>query len=208
MKKNLTKLIVTIFSIFVFLVFATLVSNIFSHNLDQLISDEEHTTPTKVKFISPQKVETKPKPIDKTIKNSLMASLAPDSMKSQDLGAGISFGGSGGLKAGGGGGFSTSVGSLVNAKSNVNKPPKLIFKSDLEYPHEARLKNITGYVNLKIYVNELGAVEKVEIESSEPKGIFDLSAIKSIKNWKFEPAVIKGTISGVWTTQKIRFSLN
>lgn len=167
--------------------------------------------PTVVKLAEPQKVEEVPEPPKKNQEASLMSTLAPDSLSSAagEMGGGMSFGSGGfGPAVGGGGGFGTSAGDLIKDKGNIHRPPRVVSKSTVEYPAEARQKSISGYVLLKILVAVNGAIEKVEVQESEPQGIFDQSAIKSIKGWRFEPAIVKGQLVAAWTQQKIKFELN
>lgn len=201
------------FSFSVLLVFTliTLGSQFFALELNQTILDQtEIIKPIAVKLkedVTPiEKIEPPPQKMEA----SLLSRLAPDSFaSSQDLGGGVSFGSGGnGPAVGGGGGFGTDVSQLVKDKSNQNRPPRLLMKGELDYPQEARQKNISGYVILKILVNTNGVVENIDVDESVPKGYFDQSAIKSIKAWKFEPAIIKGQVVAAWTTQKIKFELN
>lgn len=164
--------------------------------------------PIAVKLAEPAKKEEPVEPPPKT-DASLLASLAPDSFSSQDMGAGVSFGSGGnGPAVGGGGGFGTDAGQLVKDRATLNRAPRILMKGQLEYPGEARQRNISGFVVLKILVNENGAVQNVEVEDSEPRGIFDQAAMRSVKGWKFEPAMIKGQLVAAWTSQKIKFELN
>lgn len=165
--------------------------------------------PTAIQIPDAPKKEEPVEPPPKSAEANLLASLAPDSFANQDFGAGVSFGsGGGGPAVGGGGGFGTDAGQLVKDRASVNRPPRVVMKGSPEYPAEARQRNISGYVVLKILVAPSGAVENVEVEESEPRGYFDQAAIKSVKMWKFEPAMIKGQIVAAWTAQKIKFELN
>lgn len=172
---------------------------------------KEDLKPIAVKIAEPPKQETPPEPPPKAADANLLASLAPDSFSNaaQDAGGGVSFGSGGfGPAVGGGGGFGTDAGSLVKDKTAVNRPPRLAMKGSLDYPSEARSRSISGFVILKILVASNGTVESLEVEESEPKGIFDQAAIKSVKTWKFEPAVVKGQTVAAWTSQRIKFELN
>ncbi len=166
--------------------------------------------PTVVKLAEvPEAVEPPQTPKSQALDSTLMASLAPDSFANQDFGSGVSFGSGGnGPAVGGSGGFGTDASTLANERSEMNRAPKLSIKGQLDYPADARQKNISGYVTLKILVSETGFVTNVEVEDSDPPGIFDQSAIRSVKNWKFEPAMIKGKLSSAWTSQRIKFELN
>jgi periplasmic protein TonB len=166
--------------------------------------------PTTVKLAEPpQPIEPVVPPKSQTLDSTLMSSLAPDSFANPDFGAGVSFGSGGsGPAVGGSGGFGSDASMLANERSSMNRAPKLSIKGSLEYPSDARQKNISGFVTLKILVSESGFVQNVEVEESDPPGIFDQAAIRSVKNWKFEPGMIQGKLSAAWTSQRIKFELN
>jgi len=188
----------------------TIIAAKFALDPSEMFKDElVKTKPIAVKLQEPQKTEPPPEPEIKKAEANLLASLAPDSFANQDFGAGVAFGSGGnGPAVGGGGGFGTDAGSLVKERNSINRPPRLVMKGAPEYPAEARQRNISGYVTLKILVGVGGIVENVEVEESEPRGFFDQAAMKSVKSWKFEPAMIKGQIVAAWTSQKIKFELN
>jgi protein TonB len=187
-----------------------IIAGVFALNPDEIFKDERaRQKPTAVKLAEPPKQEAPPEPPPQKTEASLLASLAPDSFANQDLGAGVSFGSGGnGPAVGGGGGFGTDAGQLVKERASINRPPRIMMKGQLEYPSEARQRNISGFVILKILVAETGVVQNVEVEESEPRGVFDQAAMRSVKGWKFEPAMIKGQIVAAWTSQKIKFELN
>jgi periplasmic protein TonB len=197
--------------IFIGTVVLSLVAGIFAWSpSDLLIIEEEAPAPIAVKIAEPAKKEDLPEPPANTKEASLLATLAPDSFAGpQDLGSGVAFGSGGfGPAVGGGGGFGSDASTLVREGAAVNRPPRVIMKGSLDYPAEARQRSVSGFVNLKILVSTNGTVENVEVEESEPRGYFEQAAMKSIKTWKFEPAMIKGQIVAAWTSQKIKFELN
>lgn len=171
---------------------------------------EDAPPPIAIQMAEPAKQEEPPEPPPNPKEASLLSTLAPDSFAGpQDLGSGVAFGSGGfGPAVGGGGGFGSDASSLVRDGASINRPPRLLMKGSLDYPSEARQRSISGYVSLKILVATNGAVDNVEVEESEPKGFFEQAAIKSVRTWKFEPAMIKGQIVAAWTTQKIKFELN
>lgn len=198
--------------VFVFLLIVVTVCALIAIDPIHLVKNEKVIEkPTAVKLAEPPKTDALPEPPKKTQEASLMSTLAPDSLSHsvQDAGGGVSFGSGGfGPAVGGGGGFGASASELAKDKGNIHRPPRLISKSPVEYPAEARQKNISGFVLLKILVALNGAIEKVEVLESEPQGVFDQSATRSIKAWRFEPAIVKGELVAAWTQQKIKFELN
>ncbi len=170
---------------------------------------EEAPAPIAVQVAEAPPQEKPPEPPPQK-EASLLTTLAPDSFSGpQDFGSGVAFGSGGfGPAVGGSGGFGTEAGALVRDGAQVNRPPRLMMKGPLEYPSEARQRSIAGFVILKILVGVNGLVESVEVQDSEPRGYFEQAATRSIKTWKFEPAMVKGQLMAAWTSQKIKFELN
>ena len=61
-----------------------------------------------------------------------------------------------------------------------------------KYPADAVAKKISGKVVLLVDVAADGNVKRVEVESSQPAGVFDEAAIDAAKDWTFNPAVESG----------------
>lgn len=66
------------------------------------------------------------------------------------------------------------------------------------YPHEMLQRGIQGKTLLMLRVDELGEVKDVRVVSSSNKA-FSKAAIKSVKNWYFQP----GTQNGVPVPQTV-----
>ena len=71
----------------------------------------------------------------------------------------------------------------------------------------AREKNLSGFVVIEVLVGTSGQVERSRIISADPPWVFESSALDSVKQWRFEPAVASGQAVASWVTQKIRFDL-
>ena len=61
-----------------------------------------------------------------------------------------------------------------------------------KYPREALKGGQTGFVNVRLTVDEKGRVISAIIEESRPRRIFDAAAIQAVLKWKFKPRVIDG----------------
>lgn len=73
------------------------------------------------------------------------------------------------------------------------------------YPREARLKKITGQVNVTLVVGEAGEV--VSIEEVNGPEILKQSVLDVIKKWKFQPVIIDGTPARVRGSLNFNFTL-
>ena len=72
----------------------------------------------------------------------------------------------------------------VDARSKTMAPPK--------YPAAAADAKVTGKVILVVEVAADGSVSDVQVETSEPRGVFDAAAVEAARKWNFDPAVRNG----------------
>jgi len=56
-----------------------------------------------------------------------------------------------------------------------------------EMPRAAERRGITGYVVVRYSVSEDGRVTDLEVEDSEPRGVFDMPALRAVAQWRYEP---------------------
>ncbi|MEM7357786.1 MAG: TonB family protein [Pseudomonadota bacterium] len=61
-----------------------------------------------------------------------------------------------------------------------------------DYPGPAITRNLEGYAVVGFSVNEAGQVFDAYIIESEPKGVFDRSALKAISKFKYKPKMVNG----------------
>ena len=76
-----------------------------------------------------------------------------------------------------------------------------------EYPPSANRSRIEGYVVLRFTVTETGAVADPEILRSEPPGVFDRAALRSVLRWKYQPQLANGEPISVVSYTRIIFKL-
>lgn len=74
-----------------------------------------------------------------------------------------------------------------------------------EYPYAARAKAIEGYVILRFTVTETGSVTDPEVLRSEPSAIFNRSAIRAVRKFKYQPQFANGKPISVVTYTKLTF---
>jgi len=87
------------------------------------------------------------------------------------------------------------------------KPPKLIKKVIPEYPKECKEKGVEGTVILEATLDKKGNIKKVKVlKSAHPE--LDKSAIKAVKQWKYEPYIIDGKPHSVIFTITVTFKLD
>lgn len=85
-------------------------------------------------------------------------------------------------------------------------PPKVVTRTEMEYPGSALKEGLKGYVVVNLLIDTDGNVEMVKVLESQPSGVFDDAATRGVKNWKFAPAKNKGKPVKMWAKQKIKFN--
>lgn len=97
---------------------------------------------------------------------------------------------------------------LVGDRAELDRPARVLSRAPLEYPAEAKARGVQGHVVLRVSVGDTGAIESVQVAESTPPGFFDEAALRAVRQWRFEPAVIKGRLAMSWITQKITFEMD
>ena len=75
------------------------------------------------------------------------------------------------------------------------------------YPREALLAGKTGFVTIRLTVDEEGKVIDAIISESRPPRIFDRAALQAVLRWKFKPRVIDGVAVQQVGSTTIEFNL-
>jgi protein TonB len=76
------------------------------------------------------------------------------------------------------------------------------------YPPKAILKNIEGWVQVMIEINEMGLVSKVSVIKAEPARLFEEAALKAVKKWSFYPKKENGRAVPYQMIQTIEFKID
>jgi protein TonB len=61
-----------------------------------------------------------------------------------------------------------------------------------QYPRQALLQGIEGWVRLEFMINPDGTVADPAVVEAEPPRIFNTSALRAILRWKFKPRIVDG----------------
>jgi len=117
---------------------------------------------------------------------------------------GVQGGVAGGVAGGVKGGVKGGVEGAVRVSKDL-KPPKLIKTADPVYPEEARKAGIEGIVIIEARTDEKGRVVAATVLRSVPK--LDQAAVDAVKQWVYEPMLIKGKPVGVIFTVTMKFQL-
>ena len=69
------------------------------------------------------------------------------------------------------------------------------------------LAGVEGWVKVIFTVEPDGSVSSPKVVESKPPRVFDSSALRAIKKWKFKPKVVNGIAVSQDGTQIIEFKL-
>ena len=67
-----------------------------------------------------------------------------------------------------------------------------IYQVRPEYPVQANLKGIEGYVTFKFDISPDGSPSNISIIDENPRGVFKREAMRAIRKWKFKPRIVNG----------------
>lgn len=82
-----------------------------------------------------------------------------------------------------------------------------IVKIDPQWPREALLNGIEGFVEVEFTITPDGSVADVEVLNAEPRRLFVRDAIRAVLKWKFKPRIVDGKPVARRATQRIEFKL-
>jgi len=91
--------------------------------------------------------------------------------------------------------------------SDVDRPPLVTKRVDPAYPFEAKRRRQEGDVLLQFIVTKEGKVAMPRVLRSVPTGLFDESALRAIRKWRFRPATKAGKAVDVSIIAPLRFEL-
>ena len=83
-----------------------------------------------------------------------------------------------------------------------------IVRIDPQWPREALLNGIEGWVLVEFTILKDGSVANARIVEAEPRRLFDRNAVRAVLKWKFKPRIIDGQAVERRATQRIDFQLD
>ena len=76
------------------------------------------------------------------------------------------------------------------ASSEVDRKAEPIEIAPLVYPEDAYLRRLNGKVTLRLFINEAGSIDSIDILAADPPGLFDQAAIDAVLATRFRPALL------------------
>ena len=83
-----------------------------------------------------------------------------------------------------------------------------IVRIDPQWPREALVEGIEGYVVVEVTIGADGSVKDVRVIQSEPRRMFDRNVIRAVLKWKFKPRIINGVPVERKAIQILEFTLD
>jgi protein TonB len=135
---------------------------------EENVNEKKRKIPEK----TPPKEQPPPPPMD------LSQSLRPDQgVDGMDLGIDL------GLEM-------DSSASFVAAQGDSDTVP--VVRVEPQYPLRAEERGIEGWVELEFTISAQGTVKDARVMRSKPSGVFDRSALRAVKKWKYNPKIEDG----------------
>ena len=76
-----------------------------------------------------------------------------------------------------------------------------------EFPVDARLDGVEGWVKFTYTIGKDGEVRNVRIVAAEPRNVFENAVRRAVRGWRFEPPTVEGRPVEREITQVIEFAL-
>jgi TonB family protein len=87
--------------------------------------------------------------------------------------------------------------------------PKIVKKVNPVYPEEAVKKRIEGVVRIEAAIDEKGDVVRAKVLAAEnPQPLLEAAALAAVRQWKYEPFLVKGKAIGIVFTVTMNFALD
>jgi protein TonB len=98
--------------------------------------------------------------------------------------------------------------ALLGACASQTRPMQLVSGSGPTYPPAAKASGVEGMVVVRYGISIDGRVINARVDSAEPEGVFEEAALKAVRSWRYNPAVIEGEPVPVENiVSRIRFKL-
>ncbi|MCP1728428.1 protein TonB [Natronospira proteinivora] len=76
-----------------------------------------------------------------------------------------------------------------------------------QWPREALIQGVEGWVRVSFTITPEGRVVNARVVDSQPRRMFDRSALRAVEQWRFQPRIVDGRPVERQATQIIDFRL-
>jgi TonB family protein len=77
-----------------------------------------------------------------------------------------------------------------------------------DFPDSARLRGVSGWVDVQFLVKADGSVSDPRIVGAEPVGVFEQSAMDAIRKWRYKPVLREGSAVDQRARLRMKFALD
>ncbi len=84
---------------------------------------------------------------------------------------------------------------------------KRVRETRAEYPYDAQTRGIEGWVDVEFTIAIDGTTRDLIVRDSQPKNLFDRSAIEALRRWRFEPIVRNGQPVEQRATLRLKYEI-
>ncbi|BDQ35876.1 hypothetical protein SYK_02360 [Pseudodesulfovibrio nedwellii] len=102
---------------------------------------------------------------------------------------------------------SGDFGGVGFSMGEVDDTPQVMRSVPPDYPYVAKRNRVEGEVVVRMLVTAEGVPQNLTIHSSTPAGVFDESALRAAKRWRFKPGRYKGQSVDTWVLLPFVFEL-
>ncbi len=84
-----------------------------------------------------------------------------------------------------------------------------LVRVDPDYPPRAKQRRIEGYVDIEFTIGPAGTIQNPKVIGASPRGVFEQSALRAVRRWRYNPRIVDGkavTVPGVQV--RVRFELD
>lgn len=89
--------------------------------------------------------------------------------------------------------------------SEIDQRADPVELAPLIYPADAFMRRLPGVVSLRVFLNEHGDIDSVDVIDARPPGIFEKAAVDAVLNTRFAPARLFGRPVKNVKTLEVRF---
>ncbi len=113
---------------------------------------------------------------------------------------------------GAGGGVAVAQGevsaqALAQQSAQTSRKARAVQTTPPEYPSSAQARGISGYVILHVLVGPDGKLMESKVLEAVPPGVFEASALRAVRQWRFAAGLEDGKPAAMWIKQKVNFEL-
>ena len=93
----------------------------------------------------------------------------------------------------------------LSATGGGDREPVPLVRVDPTYPPRAKQQGIEGYVVIQFTITPVGTVEDAKVIDAKPSYVFDRSALRAVRKYRYNPKVEHG-VAVARPGQKIKLS--